>query len=108
MIKFIFVTFLLSTLYCYAQDVVPDSTFGIDGIVLCNINNYDAQEASSIAIQKDNKIVITGWFEYYGVRDFVTCRFNTNGSLDPTFNNDGIVITSLSDRDIGASVVIME
>ena len=106
--KFTLFFVLLSTLYGYAQDGVLDPTFGNGGKVITNINNYRDQEASSITVQKDNKIVMTGWFQNDFGRDFVTFRYNTDGSLDSTYNNDGIAITSLSDRDYGASVAVQE
>ena len=93
---------LLNTLSGYAQDGVLDPTFGNGGKVINNINNYRDQIASSIAFQKDNKIVMAGLFQNDFGRDFVTIRYNTDGSLDSTYNNDGIAITSLSNRDYGA------
>ncbi len=52
--------------------------------------------AFSIAIQSDGKIIAAGSGEYYFASDFGTSdafliRYNLDGSLDTTFNTDGMV-----------------
>ena len=70
------------------------------------IGNY-ASYVYSVTIQDDNKIVVVG----YGTgsnTDFAIARFNTNGTLDNSFDGDGkklIAIGSNSD-DIAFSVVV--
>ena len=69
-----------------------DTSFGSRGVVLTDISS-GAEYASSVAIQTDGKIVVTGYtyFGYY----FVVVRYNPNGSLDTTFNGTGKVITPI-------------
>jgi uncharacterized delta-60 repeat protein len=86
-----------------------DPTFGDGGKVVTNVKNYTSQEVSSIAVQKDYKVVVTGWFRNdRRNRDFVTIRYNTDGSLDPTFSNDGIAIDSFSVKDGAGPIAIQE
>lgn len=100
---------LFSIINCYAQDGVLDPTFGDGGKVVTNVKNYASQEVSSIAIQRDNKVVVTGWFRNdRRNRDFVTLRYNTDGSLDPTFSNDGVAIDSFSVKDGAGPIAIQE
>jgi uncharacterized delta-60 repeat protein len=66
-----------------------DPTFDGDGIMTTNIGDYSA--ARAVAIQPDGKIVAAG----YGSNSSALVRYNANGSLDPTFDGDGIVTTSI-------------
>ena len=79
----------------YNSDGTLDSTFDTDGIVLNTIAPnmeyyYQNQYTNGIAIQADGKIVATGG--YYAVNNFALTilRFNSDGSLDNTFDADGI------------------
>lgn len=61
-----------------------DNTFGTGGIVTTTIGGTD-DEAFSVAIQTDGKIVVAG-SAYNGTDDdFAIVRYNTNGTLDNTF-----------------------
>ncbi len=73
-----------------------DSSFGTDGKVTTLIG-FEAR-AYSITLQSDGKIVAVG--DTYG--GFAVARYNTNGSLDNSFSNDGIEITSFSGDQMGA------
>ncbi len=62
----------------------------VPGIVLTSIDRYDYYNyAFSVIVQPDNKIVAVGTYsdEFYG---FAAARFNTDGSLDTSFNPAGI------------------
>ena len=51
--------------------------------------------ASALAIQSDGKLVAAG-SSYTGTQDvFALVRYNTDGSLDTTFNTTGIVTTAI-------------
>ena len=78
-----------------------DNTFGIGGIVITDLGGYDY--GRSVAIQTDGKIVVAGENE----SDFALARYNHNGTLDSTFDNDGKVTTNFANwSDNGYSVVI--
>ena len=69
-----------------------DNSFDGDGIATTDIglqHNY----ARDIAIQNDGKIVLAGNRQVGTINDFALVRYNTNGSLDNTFDGDGVVIT---------------
>ncbi|MFN3604764.1 MAG: delta-60 repeat domain-containing protein [Leptonema sp. (in: bacteria)] len=72
-----------------------DPTFGSGGIVTTNIGgSYD--EARAIAIQpNDEKILVAGFSNAYGTDDFALVRYNSDGSLDTSFDTDGIVTTNI-------------
>ena len=79
-----------------------DTSFDGDGLVTTSLASGSAQ---SVAIQPDGKIVAAG-FASTGNNDFALARYNTNGSLDTSFDTDGVVITGIVDRDQALSVTI--
>ena len=76
-----------------------DTTFGNNGKVITNFGN---DLVNSIAIQSDGKIVVAG-VNYNGSSvNFALVRYNTNGSLDTTFDIDGKVTTNYNGDDCHA------
>src|SRR5215471_11898927 len=69
-----------------------DSSFGIYGKVTTDIVAGSYDRGTAVAIQKDGKILLTG----YTYSDFATVRYYTDGSIDPTFGNNGVVVTDIS------------
>lgn len=82
----------------YQRDGAIDTTFGNGGKVVTSIGAR-TEMANAVAIQADGKIVVGGQTDV-GVPpagsdyDFALVRYNTDGSLDNTFGNGGIVVTS--------------
>jgi len=79
---------------------LPDGTFdpsfgGGDGKVTTDFPGL-AAVASSVVVQPDGKILVAGGafpnFTFLG--DIAVARYNPDGSLDPSFGNGGIVLTS--------------
>src|SRR5689334_7498372 len=72
-----------------------DTTFGSGGVVLTSFppvskhTSGTGGNAFAVQIQSDGKIVAVG----LGRGDFAVARYNTDGSLDPTFGNGGKVET---------------
>lgn len=77
----------------YNTDGSLDNTFGTGGIVITPIGN-SADLAYSIIIQEDNKILVGGQADFNDTA-FALLRYNPDGSLDDTFDNDGIVTTQI-------------
>lgn len=87
----------------YNLDGSLDSSFDVDGWVTTDFTG-DADYGRAIAIQQDGKIVVAG---YGGFGDFVSARYNTNGSLDTTFGNAGRVTTDFgASSDYGYAMVL--
>ncbi|NQT36657.1 MAG: hypothetical protein HQ581_04160 [Planctomycetes bacterium] len=79
----------------YDADGSLDTTFDDDGTVTTWIASGGS--AQDVHIDDDGRIVILGYA--YGTTtgaDFVLARYNRDGSLDTTFDEDGIVITDFS------------
>ena len=77
-----------------------DTSFGTGGIVITNLNGVD-DEANSIAVQTDGKIVAAGFSKVSGVYDFAVARYNSDGTLDTTFNGTGKVVTAFPNANLG-------
>jgi uncharacterized delta-60 repeat protein len=81
----------LFALVRYNTDGSLDASFDADGIVTSNLSS-SLDVADSIVQQADGKIVAAGYSSPYNV-DFAVVRYNSDGSFDTTFGNDGIVFT---------------
>jgi uncharacterized delta-60 repeat protein len=83
-----------------------DTTFNTTGIVTTPIL-ADSDQAYSIALQSDGKIIVAGSAFNGANDDFAVVRYHSNGSLDTTFNTTGKVTTPiLAVHDYATSVAI--
>ncbi len=92
----------------YNPDGSLDNTFDDDGIAKTDFLGYKAEQANSVAIQSDGKIVIAGQMRNSSNYDFVLARYNTNGSLDITFSNDGMQVTDFGSLDDFARAIAIQ
>ena len=84
----------------YNNDGSLDASFGGTGKV---ITYFGAQKstATAVRIQNDGKIVVAGYSTNGFETVFAVARYNSDGTLDPTFDGDGRVTTQvrgISDR----------
>ena len=90
-----------------------DRTFGPDqtGIALTHLGDGSSQ-ASAVAIQPDGKIVVVGNTridDLLGQHDeFAIARYNPNGTLDKTFDGDGMKSIELQDESDANDVVLQK
>lgn len=88
----------------YNSDGTLDTTFSGDGKVTTNLSTYD--EARSVAVQSDGKIVVAGYIlSGTGDDDLIVLRYNTDGTLDTTFNG-GLILIDYFDDDQALAVAI--
>ncbi|HUM46218.1 MAG TPA: T9SS type A sorting domain-containing protein [Chitinophagales bacterium] len=73
----------------FTSSGVFDNTFGWNGIALTPIGNAYAA-ATSIRIQPDGKTVVGGGSYSPTDQSFAIARYNVNGTLDNSFNGDGM------------------
>ena len=90
----------------FLADGDPDATFGGDGKITTNLSAR-ADFATDLAIQADGKIVVVGRSGGKGGR-FGVVRYESDGSLDASFDGDGIVITDFTAGDDIASAVALQ
>ena len=91
----------------YNTDGSLDTDFGAAGKVTTAIGNSD-DSCTSIAMQRDGKIVVSGYFSNGTNLDIAVLRYNPNGSLDTTFNGTGKVTTAIGNGDDTASAVLLQ
>lgn len=79
----------------YNADGTPDSSFGGgDGIVTTSFGNQ-RERALDAVLQPDGKLVVSGTGSLTGApagSTFGVARYNTDGSLDTSFDSDGFVV----------------
>jgi uncharacterized delta-60 repeat protein len=89
--------------------LLDKSTFGTNGkgTVMVAISSFHSHQ-SSVAIQADGRIVVAGTAsDKDGINnDLALTRFNSNGTLDPSFGGTGIVITDLGGAESADNLVI--
>ena len=74
----------------YETDGDPDASFGNSGKVIANFGQ-NKDEIFAVAIQEDQKIIVTGKTGSDFSNDFGMIRYNTNGTPDPSFGFSGRV-----------------
>ena len=79
----------------YNTNGTLDTSFDGDGKVITIVGTGNST-AYSVAIQSDGKIVVAGVARTTNT-EFAVVRYNSNGSLDTSFNGNGIVLTNISD-----------
>jgi uncharacterized delta-60 repeat protein len=81
------------------SDGTFDTTFGGTGKVITDVAGSLDDVAYTMVVQSDNKIVLTGYAETSDNVDQVAIvRYGIDGSLDTTFDNDGILRRSITSK----------
>ncbi len=84
-----------------------DPTFGGGGVVTTAIgSSYDWTQ--DVAVQADGKIVAAGYAIVNSNWDFALARYNTDGSLDTSFDGDGKVTTAIGSGNDQAHAVALQ
>jgi uncharacterized delta-60 repeat protein len=82
----------------YHSNGTLDMSFGSSGRVITDLNGgiSSFQEVNAAALQSDGKIILAGYAPEYQafLSSFWLARYNSNGTLDNTFGNGGIVRTT--------------
>jgi uncharacterized delta-60 repeat protein len=83
-----------------------DTTFGDGGRVVTDVASQD--DATSVALQADGKIVLAGFTDGATYQDFILLRYETDGTLDGSFGNGGVVMTDFGAIDNANGLVIQK
>ena len=75
----------------YNSNGTLDTSFDGDGKLTTDFRGYDL--ANTMAIQADGKILVAGGSD----SDFAVARYNSNGTLDTSFDGDGKLRINFSD-----------
>ena len=91
----------------YNANGTLDTGFGSGGAVTTAFGS-NGDQAYGLALQADGKLVATGFHNNgFGDNDFAIARYNTDGSLDPSFNG-GKVTTSFGSSSESAGPVLQQ
>lgn len=90
----------------YNVNGTADTTFGSGGKVFLSLGSDEI--ATAVAIQPDGKIVVAGVTGTLSKLkgDFFVARYNTNGTLDTTFNSTGTKIIDFGGADAASGVAV--
>jgi uncharacterized delta-60 repeat protein len=91
----------LGLLLCAAPFVVAtmlDPHFGESGRVELELGVY-GNRANAVVVQSDGKIIGAGYAANAAKKDFLLFRILADGSLDPEFNLDGLVTSTVGSHD---------
>lgn len=106
-LKFLLYTVCIgSTVMVQAQSGSLDESFGTAGIVTTAVSP-SSDFIAAMVVQPDGKIVVTG-NGYASPQDFTVVRYNPDGSLDNSFDGDGIVTLSLSDAGEFSNAIALQ
>lgn len=91
----------------FNSDGSLDTSFSEDGKLMTSIgSNYDT--ATSMTVQTDGKILLAGYSLVDSNTHFSLVRYNSDGSLDTSFSEDGKLITSISSGSSAARSVTLQ
>ena len=105
---FLFLIFVFTIVFSFSQIPSPLPGFGVNGKMTTSFPGHSSASCYSMAIQADHKIVLTG-IAYSGSQyDVAVARYNTDGTLDNSFDGDGRLIIDLgvNSLDDGQAVKI--
>ena len=86
-----------------------DTTFDTDGRVTTDFGVFLNDTANALALQSDGKLVVAGFTTTSGTStDFALARYNTDGSLDTSFDDDGKLILDMGSTVDRANAVLIQ
>jgi uncharacterized delta-60 repeat protein len=81
-----------------------DSSFGANGVAFADFGN-DFDQASSVAVQLDGKIVVGGIATVGGKSEFGVARFTSAGVLDSSFKGGQVTVAIGSEASASAMAI---
>lgn len=92
------------TILKFNEDGQYDTTFGNSGIVQTDIANSSSSDIDYRDLKLiDNGILALGNVNFGNYRDFILNKYDSNGTIDLQFGNNGNIITDFSLGDSGVS-----
>ena len=92
----------------YNSDGSLDTSFDGDGKVTTDFGTLFGDFANSVALQTDGKIVVAGIASGGGQSDFALARYNSDGSLDTSFDGDGKLTADFGSSNARANDVALQ
>jgi len=95
------------TVIRYNSDGSLDTSFSEDGIVTTDINGH-SDMSRGVKVKPNGKIVVAASTYNVNEWDFAVVRYNSDGSLDPSFSGDGIVTTDATGPNEGSEYLALQ
>jgi len=95
--KYFIVLFICLTTYTgiNAQPGTLDRSFSTDGKIISE--TYRGNYCNSTAMQADGKIIVAGSGGYDDIGGFLLARYNSDGTIDNSFGNEGRSVVGVSE-----------
>lgn len=91
----------------YNSDGSVDNSFDLDGIAVVDYGTgTDIGQAIGLKVQSDKKIILVGLTQSGADNNFAVIKFKINGTLDSTFDSDGMTTTAINNKDVANAVAI--
>jgi uncharacterized delta-60 repeat protein len=91
----------------YNSDGSPDTSFGTAGHVTATFGGT-YEQASSVVVQSDGRIVVGGFTNAGGISQFALARYTSDGNPDATFGTAGQVTTDFHSVNTGISSLAVQ
>ena len=92
----------------YNTDGSVDTTFDLDGYVFSSSFGSFIELAYTVALQSDEKILVTGYRSDASGQNFMIKRYHKDGSIDDSFGQQGKVITDFGNADDEAKAIALQ
>jgi uncharacterized delta-60 repeat protein len=92
----------------YRPNGTLDTSFGNHGRVTTDIAGGAGDSATTLAVQADGKLVAAGLTSGPAGQDFALVRYRPNGTVDPSFGNQGRVTTDFAGGADAAHALVIQ
>ena len=89
------------------SDGTYDPSFGNNSEVLTQVGTSHLDYATSLLIKSDNKIIVAGSSYSGSSDDFAIVQYNTDGTVDNSFGENGVLITQASSGYDGIAGIVL-
>jgi uncharacterized delta-60 repeat protein len=89
----------------YNADGSLDTSFGSGGWAVTNFFGYD-DHGRALVRQPDGKLLVAGYVNTGSEYDIAVARYTASGTLDTTFDSDGLVVTDISGDDAAQAIIL--
>ncbi len=94
-------------IYRYTANGTLDAAFGTNGVITTPVGGYLSNQR--IVLQPDGKFVVAiENYIYQSFYEVAVVRYNSDGTLDTTFGTGGITKTSIGNRELRVSEILVQ
>ena len=88
------------------SDGIIDTTYGVNGYALCDINGNMANDSAyKLILDKYDSSYVCGVTNIDGFNNMAIVKYDMNGNIDTNFANNGILTIQIDNIDIGSYAI---